>query len=255
MDVTLYVVPGSHPCIAVTLMLDRKGIAFRQRWLVHPITGPALRARGFAGRTVPALRIDARRIQTSRAISRGLDELMPEPPLFPLSPQRRTAVETAERWGDEVLQGAARRIEVWEMRRNHSMVETQLADARRIQGARIPIPPALAAATSGPTLAWYARRIGATDEAVRRDLQELPAMLDHIDDLIAEDVLGAEDPNAADYQIAPSIRLLMTMDDLLPAIEQRPAAQLAGHLVPEYPGRSARLLPAEWLAPLRHAPP
>ena len=79
-------------------------------------------------------------------------------------------------------------------------------------------------------------------------------MLDHIDDLIADGVLGSEEPNAADYQIAPSVRLLMTMEDLLPAIERRPAAQLAEHFVPEYPGRSPRVLPAEWLAPLRHPP-
>jgi hypothetical protein len=147
-----------------------------------------------------------------------------------------------------VLQPAARRIEVWELRRDRGMVETQLADARRIQGARVAITPRLAAATSGPTVRWYARLIGATDDAVRRDLGRLPAMLDRIDTWIANGVMGGGEPNAADFQIAPSLSLLMTVDELRPAMESRPAGRLALSLVPDYPGRSAGVLPREWLA-------
>jgi glutathione S-transferase len=157
-------------------------------------------------------------------------------------------VEEAERWGDAVLQPAARRIEVWELRRDRSMVATQLADARRIQGARLPINPRLAAATSGPTLAWYARLIDATDETVHADLQALPGMLDRIDAWIAAGVLGGTQPNAADFQIAPSLSLLMTTEELRPTLETRPAGRLALRLVPEYPGHAASVLPREWLA-------
>ncbi len=91
-----------------------------------------LRARGFAGHakpirsvdgrahrslalldrmgTVPALRCGAERVQTNRAIARWLERVQPEPPLFPADPQRRSAVEAAEEWGDETFQMAARRI-------------------------------------------------------------------------------------------------------------------------------------------------
>jgi glutathione S-transferase len=72
---------------------------------------------------------------------------------------------------------------------------------------------------------------------VRRDLAELPAMLDRVDRWIEEGVIGQEEPNAADFQIAPSVRLLMTMEDLRRAIERRPAGELARRLVPEYPSR------------------
>jgi len=110
------------------------------------------------------------------------------------------------------------------------------------------INPRLAAATSGPTLTWYARLIGATDEVVKADLVGLPSMLDRVDGWIAAAVLGAEQPNAADFQIAPSLSLLMTMEELRPVIEGRPAGRLALSLVREYPGRSAGVLPKEWLA-------
>ena len=49
----------------------------------HPIAAAAVRRR-----TVPALRIDGEKVQGSRAIMRRLDELVPEPPLFPSDPDR-----------------------------------------------------------------------------------------------------------------------------------------------------------------------
>jgi hypothetical protein len=60
--------------------------------------------------TVPALEVDGQRVKTNRAISRFLDELRPDPPLFPADGDRRRAVEEAERWGDDVFQMAARRV-------------------------------------------------------------------------------------------------------------------------------------------------
>jgi glutathione S-transferase len=247
MTAKLYAMPASHPSIAAMLMLERKGIDYRVVWLLLPFTGPALRIFGFPRRTVPALRLGDAKVQGSREISSALERLAPDPPLYPRDPAPRREVEAAERWGEELLQDAARRIEVWELRRDHRMVATQLADARRIQGARVPVNPRLAAITSGPTIAWYAPLIGATDQAVQRDLGGLPAMLDRVDSWIADGVLGGDEPNAADYQIAPSLSLLMTVDELRRAIEPRPAARLALGLVREYPGRSAGLLPREWL--------
>jgi glutathione S-transferase len=240
--------------MAAALMLEHKGMKYRTVWLLLPFTGPILRLRGFPRRTVPALRLGGRKVQGSREISAALDELRPEPPLFPPDPDKRREVEDAERWGDEVLQPAARRIEVWELRRDRSMVGTQLADARRIQDARLLVNPRLAAATSSPTIAWYVRLIGATDEAVKADLLALPSMLDLVDAWIAAGVMGSDQPNAADFQIAPSLSLLMTVDELRSAIERRHAGRFARTLVPEYPGRSRGVLPPEWLAEAGLAP-
>jgi glutathione S-transferase len=112
----------------------------------------------------------------------------------------------------------------------------------------------LAALTSGPTIWWYARLIGATDQAVQRALGELPAMLDRVDEWIADGVLGGREPNAADFQIAPSLSLLMTIAELRPGIESRPAGRFALSLVSEYPGRSAGVLPRGWLSEAGLAP-
>ena len=88
-----------------------------------------------------------------------------------------------------------------------------------------------------------------------RSLAALPAMLQRIDDWIAAGVLNGEQLNAADFQIAPSLGLAMTLDDLRPAIE-RPARRGAGEARrPELPrhdpadpparlaGAAARLTP------------
>jgi hypothetical protein len=42
----------------------------------------------------------------------------------------------------------------------------------------------------------------------------------------------------------------MSFDDLRPAIEHRPAGELALRVVPDYPGKIPPVLPAAWLEPL-----
>ena len=118
MNARLFVIPASHPSIATQLMLEHKGIPYKRTDLLPVISKGVLKAVGFPGVTVPALKIDGDKIQGSR-------------------------------------------------------------------------------------------------------------------------------------QIAPSIGLAMTLDDLRPAIESRPAGALARRFVPNYPGKMPPVLPAEWLAPLR----
>jgi glutathione S-transferase len=228
-------------------MLARKGIAYRRIDMLPVVSRPLLRALRFPENTVPALRLDGRRIQGSRRISRVLDEVRPEPALFPPDAERRRRVEEAERWGDEVLQNAARRIALWCVLREPSGVRMQL------EGGQFPFPfPArLGAMTAKPVIWVDLRIVGGSDEVVRRDLAELPGMLDRVDGWIAEGLLGADEPNAADFQIAPSLRLLSTIEDLRPAIESRPAGELARRLVPTFPNRvRAGTLPPDLRAPL-----
>ena len=47
----------------------------------------------------------------------------------------------------------------------------------------------------------------------------------------------------------------MTLDDLRPAIESRPAGALAKRVVPDYPGKAPPILPPAWLQQLRDATP
>ena len=245
MDARLYVIPGSHPSRTVIAMLDLKGIPYKRTDLMPVVSKGVLRAAGFGGITVPALKIDGRKFQGSREIARELDRIRPEPPLLPADPEARAAVERAEAWGDETLQPAARRV-LWNaLRRDRSPL------ASYSQGARLGVPIGLAVKTGQPLVALSARLNQATDENVRADLAALPGMLQLVDDWIAEGVLGGERPNAADLQIAASLRLLMTLRDLREPIAARPAGALAMRFVPDYPGDAPPILPAAWLEPLR----
>jgi glutathione S-transferase len=246
-EATIYVIPGSHPSMTGRLMLEHKGIAYRRIDLVSVLSRPILRALGFPGVTVPAVRIDGRRLQRTRVISQALDELRPDPPLFPREPERRATVEEAERWGDEVFQPVPRRLVWWALRRDRSGIGSFLADAR------LGIPTGLAARTALPIILAAARLNGSTDAAVREDLAALPGMLDRVDGWIDEGVLGGEERSAADFQIATTVRLLMCFDDLRPEIERRPAGDLAMRIVPSFPGRVGPVLPAAWLEPLHAA--
>jgi glutathione S-transferase len=72
-------------------------------------------------------------------------------------------------------------------------------------------------------------------------------MLDHVDELLAQGVIGGDEPNAADYQIAPSVRLLLAFDQLRPLIEGRPAGVFAARVVPVYRGHVPPALPSDWV--------
>ena len=241
---TLYVIPGSHPAMAARRMLEHKGIEYRRRDLLPVVSRGVLKALRFPGVTIPSLRIDGRRITGSREISKALDEIKPDPPLYPADPAQRVQVEDAERWGDEILQGAVRRI-LWNaIKRNRAPLRSFL------DGAKIGVPHGLAVATAAPIIAAELKINDVTDDAVEADLAAFPGWLDRIDGWIEDGVLGAEPPSAADFQIASALALAMTMDDLRPPIEARPAGELVTRLVPDFPGRIPPVLPAEWLEPL-----
>ena len=245
MDARLYVIPASHPSIASELMLKHKGIPYKRTDLLPVISKGVLRLVGFPGVTVPALKIDGAKVQGSRPIARELERLRPEPPLFPAEPEQRTAVEEAERFGDEELQHPIRQILWWGMKRNRAPLRGYS------EGAKIGMPIGLAVKTAAPIVALSARFNEADDDNVKRDLAALPGLLDRVDAYIAGGTIGGEQLNAADFQIATSLGLALTLDDLKPAIEGRPAAALAKRIVPSYPGHMPPVLPAEWLAPLR----
>ena len=244
MSARLYVIPASHPSITAELMLEHKGVPFKRTDLLPVISKGALRVLGFPGVTVPALKIDGSKVQGSRQIARELERLRPEPPLFPADSDRRAAVEEAERFGDEELQHPIRQILWWSIKRDKTPLRSYS------EGAKLGLPIGLAMKTAAPIVALSARFNEASDENARADLTALPALLDTVDAWIAAGVLNGEQLNAADFQIAPSIGLAMTLDDLRPAIEGRPAGALAKRVVPNYPGHTPPILPPEWLVGL-----
>jgi glutathione S-transferase len=227
---TLFGVPASHPSLAAELMLQHKGIDYRRIDLVTAAHRGLVRALGFPRKTVPAMRLDGARLQGTGEIALALDALVPSPPLFPADPEARAAVVEAEAWGDEVLQPVPRTL-IWNaLGRDRSSVASYL------EGAKLGIPTRVAALTAPPISAAARRFNNATDENARRDLAALPGLIDHVDELIERGVIGGAERNAADFQIATSISLLMTMDDVRPMIAGRPAERLARELVRHQPG-------------------
>jgi glutathione S-transferase len=243
-EAKLYVIPGSHPSRTAMLMLERKGIPYKRVDLMPVISRGVLRAMRFPGGTVPALKLDGDRLQGSMEIGRELDRRQPDPALYPADPEKRAKVEEAEAWGDD-FQQKPRRFSWWALKRDRAPM------ASYAEGARLGVPIGLAVKTGGPIVAADARINAATDENVSADLASLRADLDRIDAWIADGVIGGPEPNAADFQLAPSLRLLMTFDDLRPFVEGRPCGELAKRIVPDFPGRTPPVFPAEWLTALR----
>jgi glutathione S-transferase len=240
MGIKLYGTQPSPPSHSVRLMLESKGLDHETIWLLPGLHPALLRTRGFRGGTVPAIKIDGRKLQQSRAISRAIEEIWPEPPLFPADPERRLAVEEAERWGDEDLQDVPRRIVRW---LSVHRPETRVMIAREIG---VPLPR-FAAWINAPSARYMANKVN-SDEEIQSAVAQVPEVLDHVDELIAEGVIGGQEPNVADFQIATSVRALLTLQDLRPAWEGRPAAEWAMRLVPEFGNDFPEgLLPVEFL--------
>src|SRR6476659_7266527 len=116
MNARLYIIPASHPSIAIELMLKHKGIDYKRTDLLPVVSKGVLRAVGFPGVTVP--------------------------PLLPTDPEQRAAVEEAERFGDEELQHPVRQILWWGMKKDHSPLRSYS------EGARIGMPIGLAMKTA-----------------------------------------------------------------------------------------------------------
>jgi glutathione S-transferase len=244
MRATLFGVAASHPALAAELMLRHKGVDYRRVDLPTVTHRTLLRAMGYPRKTVPAIRIDGAKVQGTTAIALALDALIPSPPLFPADPERRAEVEEAGSWGDEILQPVPRRLTLNALKHDRSALRSYLEDAKLGVPVGLVAPPA-------PLIAAASRRVNrATDEAAERDLAVLPGLIDHVDELIERGVIGGSEPNAADFQIATSLRLLMTLEDLAPAIEGRPAGALARRVVQEPPGQIPPTFPPEWLAAL-----
>jgi glutathione S-transferase len=251
MTVRLYWMSLSHPSQAVRKMLDIKGVPYELVNVLPLNQRLHLRLVGFRGGTVPAIKVDGRRVQGSREIARALDELWPEPPLFPRDPELRKQVEDAERWGEQQLQPMPRRIA-----RYGAISDLELR-SWVARSANMPAPD-LIARLSTPGVRYYARTIEAdgrraTEAGVRADLEALPAVIDHADRLLADGVLTTDPPNAATLQVLSSISLLDALTDIHEVFGDRPCAVAARELFPDYPRGLPHFLPRDWLEPLTPA--
>lgn len=237
-EIVLHALAPSHPCMTAEAALKLKGLAYERIDFVpgeHVAKMAELYGEGRT--TVPGVTIDGEPVHGSRSILARLEELEPDPALYP-EPQAQ-AVREAERWGDEELQDLGRRLPWGALHFRPEAVGTF--------GGGGPLDPAgtdFAIRLARGTWKYH----GITAQRLAEDLRGLPAKLDHVDALAGQGTIGGEAPNAADLQIGATLRVLLTVADLRPLIEDRPAAELARRWFPDYPGEvPAGAFPAGWV--------
>jgi glutathione S-transferase len=238
MPARLYLFELSHPSQMVRIALRMKGLPFEETMLPAGLHPALLRALGFRGGTVPALKLDdGRRLQSTLEITRVLDELAPGPPVLHPSAE----VTDVERWAEAELQMSPRRMFRWAAVRQLEVREW----VNRLNG--LPAPNA-GARLAVPIAKSMANKVGADDSGVRRELQLLPERLDRVDALLASGLIGGETLNAADLQIGCSVRTFLTFPQVAPFVEGRPCAAHARRVLPDAPEPVPLRLPEEWLA-------
>jgi glutathione S-transferase len=245
--VTLYWMTISHPSQAARRMVELKGVDYELVTITPMAQKVRLRAAGFRRGTVPAMKIDGRRVQGSRQIARALEQRWPSPPLFPSDPQLRARVEEAERWGEHELQPIPRRIFRW-------AVGNDAEFRRRVLEMQSMPAVGLLSRITVPIVRYYSRapeldgRSGDAD-GVRESLAALPALLNHADALIADGTLTADPPNAATLQILSTIRTLSVFSDLHELLDGRPSLKMSREvgLSPSERRTVPPVLPPEWL--------
>jgi glutathione S-transferase len=234
----LHLLPPSHPCAAVEAALRLKGLEYERVELqAGPHPQEMERLYGEGRRTVPGLLIDDEPVHGSNAILERLEQLVPEPALYPA--HLGEAVIAVASWGDEELQDLGRRLPWGAL---HFRPESMGTFA----GAGPLDPPGTDFAMKYIRASW--KYHGITAERLAADLAGLPAKLDRIDAHVAEGLLAGDAPNAADLQIGATLSVLLTVGDVRPLIEGRPAVQVARRWFDDRPGLvPAGAFPAGWV--------
>ena len=235
--ITLHAVPPSHPCMTVAAALELKGLAFER--IDFPHTERLERMQEIYGEgnsTVPGALIDGEAVHGSRAILARLEQLAPEPTLFPSE-----QVREAERWGDEQLQDLGRCLPWGAMYfRPESMGTFAGPGGEPLDGPGTDFAIKFVRAT------W--RYHGITATRLHDDLAGLPAKVEQIERLAGSGVIGGEQANAADLQIGATIRVLLPIADLRPLLEGTAGERIAMRWFAEYPGEvPAGAYPAGWV--------
>jgi glutathione S-transferase len=224
--------------MAAEAALRLKGLEYEKVSLRMPHTEEMERLYGPGHGTVPGLMVEDEPVHSSVAILERLEQLVPDPPLYP--EPIAAEVREAERWGDAELQDLGRRLPWGALHFRPEAVGTYGGAAEALDPAGTDFAIRFARSM------WKYHRISA--ERLADDLAGLPAKLDHVDGLAADRIVGGEQPNAADLQIGATLRVLLTVGDLRPLIEGRPAEELARRWFPDYAGDvPAGAFPAGWV--------
>lgn len=234
--ITLHGLAPSHPCMTVAAGLQFKGLEYeRIDFRPGEHVDKMQEIYGEGHETVPGLLIDDERVHGSVAILTRLEELVPDPTLYPSA-----EVREAERWGDVELQPLGRSLTWGALHFRPEALGTFAGRGEPLDG------PGTDFAIKTVHSSWMYHQISA--ERLHEDLAGLPAKLAHVEELAGRGVLGDGHPTAAGLQIAATIRVLLTVGDLRPLLQDSAAQRLALELFPEYRGGDVPVgaFPAGW---------
>jgi glutathione S-transferase len=237
-SLVLHVLPPSHPCATVEAALRLKGLEYEKVEFgagkhIEPMTEL------YGSYTVPGLLVGDEPVHGSNPIMERLEQLAPgAPSLYPAD--RAEAVREAAAWGDENLQDLGRRLPWGSLYFRPEALGT-------FAPGGAPLDPAgtdYAIRFVRGTLKYHKM----TMVMVAQDLQNLPGFLDQVDAYVSDGVLAGETPNAADFQIGATLSVLLTVGDVRPLIEARPAVQVARKWFEDRPGLVPEgAFPAGWV--------
>ncbi len=225
-QLVLHVLPPSHPCMTVEAALRHKTLEYERVALTPGAHVDEMQKIYGEGRsTVPGLMIDREPVHGSRAILARLEELAPDPPLYP--DPISDAVREAEHWGDVELQDLGRRLP-WGALHFRPEAMGTFGGAEPLDG------PGTDFAIAYVRASWKYHKI--TAARLHEDLAGLPAKLRHVESLAEQGVIGGERLNAADLQIGATLRVLLVSGDLRPLIEGGAGERIARRWFPDYAG-------------------
>ncbi len=238
-ELVLHVLPPSHPCMTVEAGLRLKGLDYERVALTPgPHVEEMQRIYGTGRSTVPGLLVDGVPVHGSRAILARLEELVEEPTLYP--EPHAEEIRLAERWGDEELQDLGRRLP-WGALHFRPEAMGTFAGGSPLNGAGTDF------AIKYVHSSWRYHKI--TAARLHDDLAGLPEKLAYVDSLAGGGVIGGDAPTAADLQIGATVRVLLTVGDLRPLLDGRPAERIARRWFPDYSGEvPLGAFPAGWVA-------
>jgi glutathione S-transferase len=221
--------------MTVAAALELKGLEYERVDFAHTERLERMQEiYGEGNTTVPGLLIDDEPVHGSRAILARLEQIEPEPTLFPSE-----QVREAERWGEEQLQDLGRCLPWGAMYFRPESMGT-------FAGGEPLDPPGTDFAIKFVRATWRYHKITAT--RLYDDLAGLPAKLAQIEQLAKDGVLDGKQPNAADLQIGATIRVLLPLGDLAPLLHGSAAERIALRLFPSYPGSVPHgAYPAGWV--------
>jgi len=233
-ELVLHAVAPSHPCMAVTAALRLKGLEHERVELAPPHAEAMREIYGESNHTVPGMLVDGEPVHGSGPIMERLDQLVHEPLLY-----TSEEVRAAERWGDGLLQDLGRRLP-WGALHFRPEAMGTFGGAGPLDG------PGTDFAISYIHACWRYHRVSAA--RLQEDLAALPALLDHVEQLAGDGVIGGDRPNAADLQIGATLRVLLNVGDLRPLLRGGAGERIARSVFPEYPGEiPSGAYPAGWV--------